>query len=235
MAQKPPTSVKSGQTAAKDPVLMRSFFSDDFPIIRKAGITFGICLVIAVVLIGGSQFLLAKLQTRNLQAQSELAEAQGKYTVATNEKNEIREFQPMYLELVQRGFVGEEKRLDAIEFVHAIQESRQLLPITYEISPQQIVQIDPSVQTGELEVRASKLIAHIGLLHEGDILTFLSDLSSKGMFVPQSCAIKSSEATRISSLSAQLQGECTVNWITMGRRTSVDGTPAEAVPPVASQ
>ncbi len=230
MAQKSLTPLKPGQTPAKDPVLARSFVKDDFPIIRKAGITFGVCLVIAVILIGGSQFLLSKLEAINLQAQSELGQAQGKYTAATNEKNEIREFQPMYLELVQRGFVGEEKRLDAIEFIHAIQESHKLLPITYEISPQQIVQTDPAVQTGELEVRASKLVARIGLLHEGDMLTFLADLSNKGMFVPQSCSIKPGEGARVSALSAQLQGECTLYWITMGRRV-----PAEGALPVATQ
>lgn len=234
MAQKSPTPVKPGQAAAKAPVLARSFYKDDFPIIRKAGITFGICLVVAAILIGGSQFLLAKLEAINLQAQSDLGQAQGKYTAATNEKNEIREFQPMYLELVQRGFVGEEKRLDAIEFIHAIQESRKLLPITYEISPQQIVQLDPSVQTGELEVRGSKLVARIGLLHEGDLLTFLTDLSSKGMFVPQSCSIKPGEGARISALSAQLQGECTLYWITMGRRAPPEGTPPEGIPPVVT-
>ncbi len=228
MAQKPLTPAKPGQTAAKDPVLMRSFYRDDFPIIRKAFITFGICLAISGMLIGATQFFLAKLTAINLQAQSELGQAQGKYTAATNEKNEIREFQPMYLELVQRGFVGEEKRLDAIEFIHAIQESRKLLPITYEISPQQIVQMDPSVQTGELEVRASKLIAHIGLLHEGDILTFLSDLSSKGIFIPQSCSIKPDVGARVATLSVQLQGECTLNWITMGRHAPAEGTATDA-------
>jgi hypothetical protein len=228
MAQKSLTPAKPGQTAVKDPVLMRSFFRDDFPIIRKAGITFGVCLAIAVILIGGSQFLLSKLEAGKLLAETELAQAQGQYTAATNEKNEIREFQPMYLELVQRGFVGEEKRLDAIEFIHAIQENRKLLPITYEISPQQIVQIDPSIQTGELEVRGSKLVARIGLLHEGDMLTFLTDLSSKGMFVPQSCSIKAGEGARVSSLPAQLQGECSLYWITMGRRAPADGAPAVA-------
>lgn len=226
MAQKPLTPAKPVPSALKDAVLKRSFFGDDFPIIRKAVITFGVCLVIALNLIGGSQFFLLKLEAINLQAQSELGQAQGKYTAATNEKNQIREFQPMYLELVQGGFVGEEKRLDAIEFIHAIQESRKLLPITYEFAPQQIVQLDPSLSTGELEVRGSKLTARIGLLHEGDMLTFLNDLRGKAMFVPQACSIKSSDAARVSSLPPRLEGECTLYWITMGRRAPAEGASA---------
>lgn len=228
MAQKPLTPAKPGPAAAKAPIRKHSFFSEDFPIIRKAVITFGVCLVIAVSLIVGSLFYLSKLEAIKLQAQSELEQAQGKYTAATNEKNQILEFQSMYLELVQRGFVGEEKRLDAIEFIHSIQESRKLLPITYEIAPQQIVQLAPTLQTGELEVRGSKLTAHIGLLHEGDMLTFLNDLSSKGVFVPQSCSIKSGEGARVSSLPAKLEGECTLYWITMGRRAPAEATAVEA-------
>ena len=234
MAQKPLTPAKPAAAVAKDATLKRTFFKDDFPIIRKAAITFGVCLAIAGMLIGVSQFFLSKLEAINLQAQSDLAQAQGKYTAATNETNQIREFQPMYLELVQRGFVGDEKRLDAIEFIHAIQESRRLLPITYEIAPQQIVVLDPSLQTGELEVRASKLTARIGLLHEGDMLTFLTDLSSKGLFVPQSCSMKAVEYARVSSLPQPLQGECTLYWITMGRRAPAEGAAAEvgaAAPP----
>ena len=227
MAQKPLTPAKPGPTSAKDAALKHTFLKDDFPIIRKAAITFVVCLAIAGILTGVSQFFLLKLEAINLQAQSDLAQAQGKYSAATNEKNQIREFQPMYLELVQRGFVGEEKRLDAIEFIHAIQESRRLLPITYEIAPQQIVALDPSLQTGELEVRASKLTARIGLLHEGDMLTFLTDLSSRGVFVPQSCSLKSAESARISSLPPPLLGECTLYWITMGRRAPAEGAVAE--------
>ena len=119
MAQKPLTPAKPGPTSAKDAALKHTFLKDDFPIIRKAAITFGVCLAIAGILTGVSQFFLLKLEAINLQAQSDLAQAQGKYSAATNEKNQIREFQPMYLELVQRGFVGEEKRLDAIEFIRA--------------------------------------------------------------------------------------------------------------------
>jgi hypothetical protein len=230
MAQKSLTPVKQNPAAAKNVNLPHSFFRNDFPIIRKASITFGVCVLSATLLIGGSQFLLSKQEASNLQAQSELSQAKGKYTAAANEKDEIRNFQPKYIQLTRRGFVGEEKRLDVIEAVHSIQENRQLLPITYEIFPQQIFQIDPSIQTGELELRGSKLVVRMGLLHEMDILTLLTDLSGKGMFSPQACFIKPNEGAKIASLSAQLQAECTLYWITMGRRA-----PADGAPPVAAQ
>ncbi len=228
MAQKPTVPAKPGPATAKDPVLSRSFLRDDFPVIRKASITLGACIMFAVVLKGGSGFLLSKQQASKVQAQSELAQAQGKYQVAENEKNEIRDFQPKYVQLVRRGFVGEEKRLDAIEHVRHIQESRKLLPITYDISPQQAFQLDASIQTGELELRGSKLVVRMGLLHEMDLLTFLTDLRSKGTFSPQACSFKSSESAKITLLSANLQGECTLYWVTMGRRAAAEGEPPKA-------
>ena len=127
-----------------------------------------------------------------------------------------------------RVHVGEEKRLDVIEHVRHIQESRKLLPITYEISPQQTFQLDPSIQTGDLELRGSKLVVRMGLLHEIDLITFLDDLSGKVIFRPQTCSIKAGESAKVSPLSAQLQGECTLHWITMGRRAAPDGAPPGA-------
>lgn len=163
-----------------------------------------------------------------LQAQSELREVQGKYRAAENEKSEIRDYQPKYVQLVRRGFVGEERRLDVIEHVRNIQESRKFLPITYEISPQQALQIDPSMQTGDLELRGSKLVVRMGLLHELDLITFLTDLSGKGIFSPQACSFKPSVSAKISLLSANLQGECTLYWLTMGRRAAAEGEPPKA-------
>lgn len=228
MAQKPVAAVKPNPAAAKDPVLSRSFLRDDFPVIRKASITLGACIAVAAALTGGSGYLLVRQQAGMLKAQAELSQAQGIYTAAENEKNEIREFQPKYVQLVRRGFVGEEKRLDLIEHVRHIQESRKLLPITYEISPQQTYQLDPSIQTGDLELRGSKLAVRMGLLHEIDLIAFLTDLSGKVVFRPQACSIKSGESAKASPLSAQLQGECTLYWITMGRRAAVDGEPPKA-------
>lgn len=228
MAQKPPAPVKPNPAAAKDPVLSRSFFRDDFPVVRKATITLGACIAFAAALISGSGFLLERQEAGKARAESELREAQGKYRATENEKNEIRDFQPKYVQLVRRGFVGEEKRLDVIEHVRHIQESRKLLPFTYEISPQQTFQVDPSIQTGELELRGSKLVAQMDLLHEMDLINFLTDLSATGIFSPQTCAFTPSRTAKISVLSAQLHGECTFYWVTMGRRAPAEGEPPKA-------
>jgi hypothetical protein len=222
MATKPSGPIKPTTAASKEQVQPRSFLRDDVPVIRKAAIMFAICLLLGAALVGVSQYFLAKQKAVQLQAQAELAEAQGQYTAATNEKNEIRDFQPKYIELVRRNFIGEEKRIDVIEHIHAIQQKRKFLPITYEILPQQVVQLDPSMSTGELELRGSTLVLHMGLLHELDMLTFLNDLRTAGSFVPQSCSMKQIDTSREFSLSARLEAECSLIWVSMGRRATAE-------------
>lgn len=229
MATKPSGPIKPNPAAAKDQVQPRSFLRDDLPVIRKAAIIFAICLLSGAALIGVSRFFLAKQQAVLMQAQAELGEAQGQYSAATNEKNEIRDFQPKYIELVRRNFIGEEKRIDVIEHIYAIQQNRKLLPITYEILPQQVVQLDPSISTGELELRGSTLVLHMKLLHELDMLSLIDDLRRTGSFVPQSCSLTQIDAVREMPLSARVDAECSLVLVSMGRRASAE-TESAAVP-----
>lgn len=223
MAQAPSPIIKPSNPGAKDVFTPRTFMQDDFPIIRTACVTLATSVVVASGLIGAGHYALTRQKSLHAQAQVELREVQGKFSAATSEKNDIRDFQPKYLKLAKNGFVSEEKRLDMIEHVRAVQEMRRFLPISYDISPQQIVQIDPSITTGELEVRGSRVQIKMGLLHELDLLNFLQLLGEKGRFIPQSCSINTVEYDKKIPIAARQQGQCTVFWITMGRRVAADG------------
>lgn len=217
----PPVKLNIGN-ANKDVAKPRTFLNDDFPIIRRACITLGVSLGIAAILIGASHIFYLKQKDHQQQAQTELAQAQGKYTSATNEKNDIRDFQPGYLQLVERGFVGEEKRLDIVELIRSIQVKYRLLPMMYDISPQQTVTLDPTTNTGALELRASKLVLHMNLLHEMDMLNLLDELRAKGQFIGQTCVLKTSNVVNAPNLPPQLEAECSLQWVTMGRRPATE-------------
>ena len=234
--QQPPGKLNIG--TAKESVKLHSFLHDDFPIIKQACIRLGICLAFAAVLIGGSHFFYLQQSGLQQAAQTELAQAQGKYTYAANEKNDIKEFQPRYIQLVERGFVGEEKRLDIVELIQTIQAKYRLLPMSYELFPQQIISIGelvteptatPITTTGNLELRASKLVFRMNLLHEMDMFNLFKDLRERGQFIPQSCSVKTSNAVNSLNSPHQLEAECSLQWITMGRRAAADqvATPAQ--------
>ncbi len=216
MATNPVPLAKQNPVTGRATPRVRSFIKDDFPFIRKASIELAICFAISAVLIGASEFLLANQKAKQSQQQSTRNEAQNKLSEAETEKREVQDFQPKYEQLVMRGFVGEEKRLDWVDAMKQSQEKHKLLAISYEIFPQLPVQMENPAQTGQLELRSSKMSISMNLLHEMDLFNFMQDLKSKGFYSPQSCIIKSTEATEV--LTPHLTAECKLAWLTLGPR-----------------
>lgn len=230
MAQSPSPSSKLPQSATKQVAPGRSFQKDDFPIIRRACLNLGVCVIVAICLVAGVRFVLGQQQDRQLQAETELTQVQEKLLVISSEKHDIDQYQPSYLAAIKRGFVGDEKRLDLVEHVKAIQEKRQLLPLSYEIFPRQSVQLDPSVLMGELELRASRIAIHVPLLHEGDLLNFLADLSHLGVFVPKTCSMTAKTNVEPNLVMPRLDGECDLYWLSVGRKAITEVAPTPAPP-----
>lgn len=218
MAQAQPSNAKPGQAAGKDVPRPATFYRKDFPYIRRASITFAACLVFAASLIGASMYLLKLQQSAKTQAQTQNSQAREKYASAETDKHEITDSQPRYLQLVTRGFVGEERRLNWIERIKAIQKNRKLLPISYEIFPQQVFQLDDPAYTGELELRGSRMLLAMDLLHEIDLVHFLADLKEGEFYVPTECTIMPPLSSTLTALTPRLSAECTVYWITLGAR-----------------
>jgi hypothetical protein len=222
MAQKPITPVKLNIGTSKDVRQAPTFWKNYFPLIRIASITLGTCLLFSLVFIFASRYYFHQQETNKQLAQTELAHAQEKYTEATTKKNNIRDYGSRYLELVENGFIGEEKRLEVIELIRKIQESHKLLPITYTIAPQQVVTIDPSLFTSELDLFASKLTVNMGVLHELDVLTLINQLRENSTYIPQSCTFKINDTVTDSLISPRLDVQCKLFLLTMNRRIISD-------------
>lgn len=224
MAQNLATPPKSTTTvaAAKQTAVSRSFFNNDFPIIRKASIRLLVCIVLALSLVIIPRFILRQQQQKQLQAETNLTQMQEKLRQISSEKHDIDQYQPSYLAAVKRGFVGEENRLSFVEHVRKIQEERKLLPLSYEIFPRQSVQLDPSISIGELEFRASRILIHLPQLHEEDMLNLLEDLSKIGTFTPKICTMATKPNVEPNLIMPRLDGECEVYWLSMGRRVVSD-------------
>lgn len=202
-----------------------SFVRDDFPLIRKALIVLIASLLLSAALVSAGRTILLKQQGEMTLAQMQRNDANSKHRQAENDKQEIQAYQSKFVTLRERGFVGEEKRLDWIEHIQHIRESRKLLPINYEISAQQVFHVDPEVSTGDLELRGSKMKLQMDLLHEGDLLNFLNDLKRKGFYTVQECKVKRAGAES-ESAHLPLAAECFIYWLTLGERVgSPEPTP----------
>lgn len=212
-------------------VAMRAFLKDDLPLIRRALIILAASSLFAASLISTSRTFMSQSRVAMGQAQAQRNDISNKRRQAEIDKQEILDYQAKYIQLRERGFLGEEKRLDWTEYIRQIRENRKLLPISYEISAQQPFQLDAGVSPGTMELRGSKIKLRMDLLHEGDLLNFLEDLSRKGFYTARACTIKRIGAVTVGTESPRLAAECILYLLTLGeRQESPGGAPAPNTP-----
>lgn len=199
----------------------------EFSLLRNAVLVFLATLAISLAAIAASAWHLRRAHLEEAAALLERDGARSRLAHAETEKEEIRLYQPQFVELRRRGLVGPERRLDWVEAIRQIQEQRRLLPLTYEIEVQQPYRLETALPTGDYALLGSRMALHMDLLHELDLLNFLSDLRLAGTFAVQDCVIRRAAAAASPAagvLAPTLNADCTLNWLTL--------TPSAARPPL---
>ncbi len=158
------------------------------------------------------------------KAQTEHADIIGKLARVQDEESELREKLSKFNTLQSKSIIGEERRLDWVETLRAIKESRRLIDLQYELAPQ--TPLDPQVAPGTspgFEFMGSSMKAELLLLHEEDLLRFLSDADAKGRAFTRvrHCLVQKVPggiASRDHGPSPQLKASCEIDWITVRER-----------------
>jgi len=195
----------------------------EFAQIRAAAVTFAGTLGIAGAAVFASYWYMDHARKAESRTQAERDAARSRLAQAETEKSEIRQYQPQFLELRRKGLIGDERRLDWVEAIRQIQERRRLLPISYEIEPQQAYLLETQVPTGDYQLRGSRMALRMDLLHELDLFHFLSDLRQAGTFTVQDCAIRRAANAGTAPLAPTLNADCTLNWVTLTPRAAQGG------------
>ena len=161
-----------------------------------------------------SRIVLLDAQKIHKQATGKRAEVQGKLANARNEEQELLEKYSRYEGIVKNGYIGSERRLDWIEQIRKIKNTRKLLDVIYELDPQTV--LDGTNASG-FDFMVSNTHLQIQLLHEEDLLNFLADLRD-GMRAYTS--VKSCNVTRQTrtTSSVQLAADCSIDWVTLRER-----------------
>lgn len=193
------------------------YWIGEFGLIRTAALT-----LVAALTVSLTGVLLSELKQReageNLeQAQRSRDAAYSRYAHVDNEKRDIRNFQPRYIELLSRGLVGDEKRLEWVDAIRQAQEQRQLAPLSYEIEPQQTVRLESALDLGDYQLQGSRMRLHMDLLHEMDLFNFFDDLRQRSYFAVQNCSIKRLGVAAGALGAPTLGADCTLNWITLAK------------------
>lgn len=204
----------------------------ELQLVRGALLCFALTLLASVVLLSlSAAYRMREAQQLYLAQQTRTAAAT-LFNHAEAEKQEIRAYEPQFLALRQRGLIGEENRLAWIDAIRRSQEQRKLLPISYDISPQQGLQVPMPVMMGQYHLRGSRMRLQMDLLHEMDLLNLLDDLRQAGYFAVQDCTLKrhsmagagAAPGNATDAMAPALGAECELLWLTVDR-TPTPGQP----------
>lgn len=200
------------------------FSRDDF---RR--IQWGLLALVVLALLGAAVVFGSLRATQAARAAAQKVEAErgdirNKLARVRVEEQEIRSKIAHYQELVGRGYVTEEQRLDWIERIAKIKAARKLIDVQYELMPRKPV--DPALLPegaigGGFEFMSSTMKLQMQLLHEGDLLGFLADLraSVSALIVVRQCnverIIRGAGTGAERGAQAQLKADCDIDWITL--------------------
>lgn len=164
---------------------------------------------------------LDKVRVQQQTLRGERAGVQEKLARATEEEREIREKVAAYNRLVERGIIGDERRLDWVDAIAAIKANRRLFEVKYSIEPQRPLDLAGVKGAGDVEMLASRMRVELPLLHEGDLLAFLSDLerSLSAYVLMRSCTLQRADKTALDRATApRLKADCIIDLVTVRDR-----------------
>ena len=146
--------------------------------------------------------------------------AQERVLRVSEEEREIRENLIDFERMREQGMLGDQNRLDWIEAISRIKNSRKLFEIKYRIEAQRPLEYAGVVPASGAEFVVSRMRLDMLLLHENDLLDFLSDLqASKRAYV----SVRQCLVTRLDRAAApsgtgvqpRLRADCQVDLVSI--------------------
>lgn len=166
-----------------------------------------------------SETQLAEAKKAREAAKAQRTQAQKRVEQVAEEEREIRENLIYYQKMVDRGMVGQENRLDLIDSIAKIKNDRKLFEIKYVIDPQKPLDYAGIQPAGPTDFVASRIKLDMMLLHEEDLLNFLSDLDRVGR---SHVAVRHCLVTRLDrgpatqvTVAPRLRSECEVDMVVL--------------------
>lgn len=158
---------------------------------------------------------LAKARTARVENADRLARI-------AEEEREVKEKLVVYRQLQAFNILGEERRLEWADAIAAIRKERELLDLRYRVERQKLLVSMPG-KPASVDFFASTMKLNLALLHENDLLRFLSDLRNTGnaYHSVKRCAVLSTgQPAGAPTLAARLHAECEIDLITIMDRAA---------------
>jgi len=181
-------------------------------------------LLAALALLAAGAWLVSSAAEARARAQAQLAAAQAERRLngdrlarIAEEEREVREKLDVYKHLKRLNIIGEERRLEWADAVARIRNQRELLDLTYRVDRQKLLKSVPG-KPGSIDFFASTMTVQLDLLHEEDLLRFLSDLRGSGnaYYSVKRCDLRrTGQAATGTTITPRLRASCEIDLITV--------------------
>lgn len=161
----------------------------------------------------GSLISTQEAEAEHRAAAARHAQIDTKLRQVRTEEEEIKNRATLFMHLQERGILGEEKRLDWTELLHDIQRRLRLPDMSYEFAPQKPLEGNGG---GDYAFFVSSMKLHLDLVHEEDLLSFLTGVQNeaKATVLVRGCDVSRRPATETATSLAQLSADCEIDWVT---------------------
>lgn len=178
------------------------------------GVGFGLIRLADDALRGGQGRLTAAKaeRTQNAERLARIAE----------EEREVKEKLDVYQQLKSLNVLGEERRLEWADAITRIRTQRELLDLRYRVERQKLLLTAPG-KPANVEFFSSTMRVDLALLHEDDLMRFLSDLRASGnaYYSVRKCAVsRTGQAATGTTIIPRLRADCEIDLITIMDRAA---------------
>lgn len=195
--------------------------ADTAPVINAKSLAISLSLLAVSCLVSAGVALttasMAGNQAQMLkQAQAAQQETHARMIRARGEDALVRSMIASYQQVVARGRMQPERRLEWVETIKSIRESRRLVGLEFEIGPQRPLN-DKMVSTGGHDFMTSPMKMSLPMLHENDLLGLLSDLADEvqALVSVRRCIIERETVVSAGPNATTLKSSCELDWITL--------------------
>lgn len=187
----------------------------DYSLLRGRIILFCSVLIVCTLLLWFSFSQLSKQEQMMENTQSDMDYAEEEIGRLNNLVSLFENFNSDYKKYETKGFLNEEQRLSWIETLEKTAGQLRLDNLRYEINPRQTLPNESNGLPANITLFESKLTLESGLVHEGDLIQLISNLSKlkSGLFVVDNCKIQRMGTTMLAS-NSNFNAKCSTSWYT---------------------
>lgn len=158
-------------------------------------------------------------KSRHTSQEGVLREAREQLHKSGDEKDRILRYRASFIALQQRGFIGEEQRINWVDALRAASLNLKMFGVNYQIEAQQPYSAPFVTDAGPYRAHQSLMKISLGLLHEEDLMRFVNALTEQraGIFTLRECSLQRQSAGKVENARAQpnLQADCSLAWLSI--------------------